>query len=64
MDAKSINVFAWGTAITLLVYLAGCVYALVSKDITFAIFIGAVGTPLGAMSGWAAKGASAPNVEK
>ena len=60
MDTKSINVFAWGTGITLLVYLAGSVWALVTGQIDFAIFIGAVGTPLGAMSGWAAKAASVP----
>lgn len=57
---KSYGLFAWGTGITLLVYLAGSVWALVSGQIDFAIFIGAVGTPLGAMTGWAAKSAQVP----
>lgn len=59
IETKKFNFFAWGTGVTLLVYLAGAIYALVSGTIEFPVFLGAVGTPLGAMSGWAAKGASA-----
>lgn len=60
IETKQFNFFAIGTGITLLVYLGGSVYALVTKDIAFPAFLAAVGTPLGAMSGWAAKGASVP----
>lgn len=54
---KSYSLFAWSTGLTLLVYLGGCIYALATKQIDFAIFTGAVGTVLGAMTGWAAKSA-------
>ncbi len=55
---RSYSLFAWGTGITLLVYLGGSVWALATGEIDFAIFIGAVGTPLGALTGWAAKAAA------
>lgn len=58
---RSFNFFAWATGITLLVYLSGSVWALVAGEIDFAIFIGAVGTPLGALTGWAAKSAAVPH---
>jgi hypothetical protein len=57
---RSFNFFAWSTGITLLVYLAGSVWALVAGEIDFAVFIGAIGAPLGAMTGWAAKSAQVP----
>jgi len=40
---------------TLLVYLTGSVYALVTEAIDFATFIAAVGIPLGTISGWVGK---------
>lgn len=46
--------------IILLVYMGGCAYALVTKAIDFATFIGAVGTPLGMLGGWVAKAMSVP----
>lgn len=57
---KGFNFFAWATGITLFVYLGGSVYALVTNVIDFPVFLGAVGTPLGAMTGWAAKAAAVP----
>jgi len=59
-EHKTFDFFAWGTGITLLVYLAGAGFALVTGKVDFQIFIAAVGTPLGAMSGWAAKSAQVP----
>ena len=41
--------------VTLLVYLAGSVYALVAEAIDYATFIAAVGIPLGTISGWVGK---------
>ena len=52
------NFFAWGTGITLAVYLGGSVFALVTGAIDFSGFLAAVGAPLGAMTGWAAKAAA------
>lgn len=54
---KSYSLFAWSTGITLLVYLVGSLYALVTNEITYAAFIAAVAIPLSGMSGWAAKSA-------
>ena len=59
-EHKTFNFFAWSTGITLLVYLGGTVYSLIAGLISFEIFIAAVGTPLGAMTGWAAKSGSVP----
>ena len=60
IETQRFNFFAWGTGITLLVYLGGALWALVTNEISFPIFIAAIGTPLGAMSGWAAKSATGP----
>ena len=57
---KQFSFFAISTAITLLVYLGGAAYALVANDIDFPAFMAAVGAPLGAMTGWAAKTATTP----
>lgn len=64
IESKKFNFFAISTSITLLVYLAGSVYALVTHAIDFAEFMAAVGAPLGAMTGWAAKSAALPAPEK
>lgn len=61
---KAYSLFAWSTGITLLIYLAGAMWALVTKEITFSVFIAAVAVPLSGMSGWAAKSASVPPPEK
>lgn len=61
---KTFNFFAIATGVTLLVYLAGAVFALVTKLIDFPAFMAAVGAPLGAMTGWAAKAATVPPPEK
>lgn len=57
---RAYGLFAWSTGLILLVYLAGCLWGLISKEIEFAVFLAAVSGPLGAMSGWAAKSASVP----
>lgn len=54
-STKQFNFFAWSTGITLLVYLIGAMYALVTKEISFSVFMAAVSGPLGLMGGWAAK---------
>lgn len=58
IETKSFNFFAISTGLLLIVYLGGAVFALITKEINFSSFVAAVGTPLGAMSGWAAKAAS------
>jgi len=57
---KSYSLFAWSTGLILLIYLAGAMWALMTKEIEFAVFLAALSGPLGAMSGWAAKSASVP----
>ena len=64
LDVKQFNFFAIATSVTLLVYLGGATYALVTHAIDFAAFMAAVGAPLGAMTGWAAKSAATPAPEK
>ncbi len=61
---RAYSLFAWSTGITLLIYLAGAMWALVTKEIEFAMFLAAVSGPLGVMSGWAAKAANVPPPEK
>lgn len=61
---KSFNFFAISTAVTLLVFLGGAVYALIVQAIDFPAFAAAVGAPLGAMAGWAAKAAATPTPEE
>ena len=60
LEVKQFNFFAIATSITLLVYLGGAAYALVANAIDFPAFMAAVGAPLGAMTGWAAKTATTP----
>ncbi len=52
IEAKQFGLAAWMAGITLLVYLGGGVYALVTGAIGFEGFLAAVGTPLGALTGW------------
>lgn len=61
--AKPFDFFAAATGITLLVYLGGAVYALAAQQIDFPAFVAAVGAPLGAMTGWAAKASVTPTPE-
>lgn len=64
IEVKQFNFFAIATSVTLLVYLGGATYALVTHAIDFPAFLAAVGAPLGAMTGWAAKSAAIPTAEK
>lgn len=59
LDRKQFNYLAWLTGVCAVVYLAGAVFALVTKLITFADFAAAVAIPLGPLVGWAARGAGA-----
>lgn len=59
LEVKQFNLSAWLTGITLLVYLGGALFALLTQQIDFVDFLAAVGTPLGGMTGWAARGAKA-----
>jgi flagellar basal body P-ring protein FlgI len=52
LEAKQFSLGAWMAGITLLVYLAGAVYALAQGMIAFDGFLAAVGVPLGALTGW------------
>lgn len=62
--SKSFNFFAISAGVTLLVFLVGALYALITQGLTFTEFGAAVGIPLSAMTGWAAKSASVPLAEK
>lgn len=60
LENRKFNLSAWLIGITLLVYLAGALFALVTHEIKYAEFLGAVGTPLGGMTGWIARGKGGP----
>lgn len=59
LETRQFNLSAWLTGVTLLVYMGGALYALVTHQIGFGDFIAAVGTPLGGMTGWVAHAAKA-----
>jgi hypothetical protein len=54
LETKQFNLTAVSIGITLLVYLGGALFALVTQQIGFSEFLAAVGTPLGGMTGWVA----------
>lgn len=59
-EVKAFNFLAWLTGVAVLVLLGGAVWALVTGEITFAVFAATVGAPVSALVGWAAKGATIP----
>lgn len=60
LETKQFNYLAWLTGMAVLVFLGGAVWALVAGDITFQVFAAAVGSPVSALVGWAARGAAIP----
>lgn len=62
LETKQFNYLAWLTGIAVVVLLAGSVWALVTGEISFAVFAATIGSPVSALVGWAAKGATIPRV--
>jgi hypothetical protein len=60
LESKQFNYLAWLTGVAVLVLLGGATWALVTKEISFAVFSAAVGSPVSALVGWAARGAVVP----
>lgn len=60
LEIRQFNYLAWLTGIVVLVLLAGALWALITGGITFEVFAAAVGSPAGALVGWAARGAVVP----
>lgn len=60
LETKQFNLLAWVLSICVLALVGGGVWALVTKQITFAVFSAAIGVPLGPLVGWAARGAVIP----
>lgn len=59
-EARQFNFVAASTGLALAVFLGGAVYALVVQQISFEVFAAAVGSPVSALVGWAARGAAVP----
>jgi hypothetical protein len=59
-EARQFNFVAITTGVALSVYLGGAIYALVALGIGFEAFAAAVGSPVSALVGWAARGAVVP----
>lgn len=59
-EARRFNFVAISTGLALAVYLGGALYALVAQGIGFEAFAAAVGAPVSALVGWAARGATVP----
>lgn len=58
LETRQFNYLAWLTGVAVLVLLGGAVWALVTEQITFAVFAATVGSPVSALVGWAARGAT------
>ena len=57
IESKQFNFVAILTGVAVSVFLGGAVWALVDGRITFEVFAAAVGSPVSALVGWAARGA-------
>jgi hypothetical protein len=60
LETKQFNYLAWLTGVAVLVLLGGSLWALVTKQITYAVFAATIGLVVGPLVGWAAKGATVP----
>lgn len=58
LEVRQFNYLAWLTGIAVVVFLSGAMFALVTNKISFQVFAAAVGSPVGALVGWAARGAT------
>lgn len=60
IEIKQLNYVAILVLVSLTILYSGAMYALVTTQITFPEFLGAVGTPTGLLVGWLAKTYSGP----
>lgn len=58
LESKQFDYLAWLTGVAVLALLGGALWALITKEITFAVFSGVVGTPVATLIGWWARGAA------
>jgi hypothetical protein len=60
LESRQFNYLAWLTGVGFAVLLGGALFALVTQQISFQVFAATVGSPVSALVGWAARGATVP----